>query len=419
MKTKFCDENLRSWLRAGRPLSAKALGGGLYFRVHQSLSAQFYFRYQYGGKATWMFLGNYPDMTLAEANRLARAARVDLDKGLHVAREREKAIRQSKAARLFSEIAEEWIEREVRPAYQHPQIVERIIKKDVLPKIGRMAIKDIVGTDIDKLLRAIVDRGAPTIANDALRYVRRIFSFARRRGIVEHNPVVDFTLADAGGSEKSRDRRLNSDELIKLFALMKSSANLGRENELAFKLLLALCVRKHELVEATWDQFDLNAGIWFHPGGGERKGKPIDIPLAPVVVEWLRELKIFSANKSHVLPARRIQARGRGKPHISLDTLNVALSRLKHNLEHFTVHDMRRTARTHLGAIGVGVEIAELSLNHVVKGTGGIYDRHDYFEERKVAMTKWASILHSYERGENRNVVPIRGPERIRQMQAA
>ena len=81
-------------------------------------------------------------------------------------------------------------------------------------------------------------------------------------------------------------------------------------------------------------------------------------------------------------------------PHISPDTLNVALKRLDSlDIAHFTVHDMRRTARTHMARLGIDRFVAERALNHKLKSVEGIYDRHDYFAERLTALSAWANSL--------------------------
>jgi hypothetical protein len=68
-------------------------------------------------------------------------------------------------------------------------------------------------------------------------------------------------------------------------------------------------------------------------------------------------------------------------------------------MEHFTVHDMRRTARTHLASLAVDRFVAERSLNHKLGNVEGIYDRHDYFAERHAALGSWAALLAQVERG--------------------
>lgn len=78
---------------------------------------------------------------------------------------------------------------------------------------------------------------------------------------------------------------------------------------------------------------------------------------------------------------------------MGMDTLNAALALLPHGLAHFTVHDLRRTARTNLAALGVRREVAEKCLGHKLKGVEGTYDVHDYFEERRKAMKAWTDVL--------------------------
>jgi integrase len=142
------------------------------------------------------------------------------------------------------------------------------------------------------------------------------------------------------------------------------------------------------------------------PAERTKTGSAIDIPLPGAAVEWLRELERLACGSKWVLPARKMQ--DRMLPHISESTLSVALAKIKHGLEPFTIHDLRRTARTHLEALGVVPHIAERCLNHKIKGVEGIYNRHDYFEERKAALNTWASFLAQIERGETDKVVPIR-----------
>ena len=86
-------------------------------------------------------------------------------------------------------------------------------------------------------------------------------------------------------------------------------------------------------------------------------------------------------------------------PHVGLDTLNVALQRVKHGLPPFTLHDLRRTARTQLAALGVRREVAERCLGHAIRGVEGTYDRHNYFKERRTALEQWTDVLIEAERG--------------------
>lgn len=77
------------------------------------------------------------------------------------------------------------------------------------------------------------------------------------------------------------------------------------------------------------------------------------------------------------------------------------------DVPHFTIHDLRRTARTHMAAMGVDPVVAECCLNHKIKGVEGIYNRHQYFNERRLALELWADLLVALEQGSEYNVTPI------------
>ncbi|MCW8351390.1 site-specific integrase [Citrobacter portucalensis] len=363
-----------------------------------------------------MVIGSYAELSLSKARETAKelAARVAL--GYDVAGEKQerkaKALAKMEAeknAMRVSDLAAEYFERQILPRWKHPDILRRRIDKDINPHIGRMKVEDVKPRHIDDMLKAIVDRGAPTIATDVLRWTRRIFDYGIKRHALEINPCSAFEVSDAGGKEVSRDRWLTRDELIQLFRAMRTAKGFSRQNEITFKLLLALCVRKMELCAARWEEFDLDKGIWHLPEERSKNGDAIDIPLAPPAVEWLRELYTFSCNSAWVLPARKMQ--NRMIPHIQESTLPVALAKVRAEMPdvpNFTIHDFRRTARTHLAALGVDPVVAERCLNHRIKGVEGIYNRHQYFDERKAALAQWADLLVALERGEDYNVTPIK-----------
>ncbi|HEY1766005.1 MAG TPA: hypothetical protein VGG26_00020 [Terracidiphilus sp.] len=116
--------------------------------------------------------------------------------------------------------------------------------------------------------RCGIDSAGAIAANDLLRFARRIFAFGVGRHVVPINPIVDFSpRLDAGGPEKSRSRALSHEELIKLFAV---------------KLLLALCVRKSELLGVRWAEFDiegdLRSGAIWHLAGSRLSTAPPHLP---------------------------------------------------------------------------------------------------------------------------------------------
>lgn len=174
-----------------------------------------------------------------------------------------------------------------------------------------------------------------------------------------------------------------------------------------------LAVRKQELTAAKKEEFDLEAAIWYLPKERTKTEAAIAIPLPKQAVEALQDLFRMSGHSDYLRPA--IKAQDRMLPHIHEGTLNVALSKVKKNMpdvETFCIHDLRRTARTQLSALGVQSHIAERCLNHKLKGIEGRYDTYDFFDERKGALQLLANCLESLESGNPVNVIPIRKQKR-------
>jgi integrase len=65
----------------------------------------------------------------------------------------------------------------------------------------------------------------------------------------------------------------------------------------------------------------------------------------------------------------------------------------RYGIASFTAHDLRRTARTGLARLGVSVSIAERVLNHARERIEATYDVHDYIDEKRAALEKWARYL--------------------------
>lgn len=388
-------------------------GAGLYLRKQTSAGTTWTFRYRFGGRDRWMALGNYPDMELAEARKVARLKRTMVDAGRDPLLEKQteieaqlKAVEAKKARGKFSELAEDWYSTEIKGGrLKHPEVPRRYLDKYLLPEFGDAVPADITPAMAARLL-ARVARHAPTASNDLLRFMRRVFRFAVRRRLIATSPVADFNLSDAGGQEFARQRSLNRDELERLFKAMREAPSFGGANLLTVKLLLALGVRKGELLCAKWSEFDLDGAtdsgpLWRLPASRTKTAAPLSIPLVPAVVDWLKPLRSVSSGSEFVFPKRRRDHRQRAL-HVGIDTLNAALAAVEHGLEAFTIHDLRRTMRTHLSALGVRTEVAERCLNHKLPGIQSVYNTHDYFVERRAALESWTTLLLEIERGERK-----------------
>lgn len=64
-------------------------------------------------------------------------------------------------------------------------------------------------------------------------------------------------------------------------------------------------------------------------------------------------------------------------------------------VSHWAPHDLRRTARTMLAAMGCPWEVAEAIVGHMLPGVTGTYNRHSYDAERRM----WLGRLDERLRG--------------------
>jgi len=382
----------------------------LFLRISAEGTPKFVYKFKLFGVQKTMTLGragydNDDEMTLAEARTELAKQRKLVDDGIDPIFERKRI--KSKPVKTFDDLANDWLKEEcIR--LKHPDIPERIYRKEIKTHIGGMLIDRIEGPDIRRILKTVNNSSRPSIANDTLLHLKQIFSHGIRMGYSQNNPAVAFNNKHAGGTEHARERYLTLEEISTVFAILRVHPDrFVPENYIAMCLLLLLGVRKTELTQAVWGEFNLKDEYWLIPAERSKTGTALKIGLPWQVVLILKSLKPVSAIPEHfVFPTRRSGKRG----HISDDTLNHAIAKLfgkktgkekktpidvlgAAGVEHFVIHDLRRTCRTLMEMIGVEEKVTERCLNHKIAGVKGVYNRHDYYEERKEALQKLAYLV--------------------------
>lgn len=397
---------LHAWLKAGNPIKSASDGAGLTFSLTASGTATWTLRYRLAGKQRELTLGRYPAISLREARRIAAAKRAEVQQGVDVAAQKQQALADHREAGTVKELAEMWLDHVVRGKYKHPEVTERVFRRDILPAIGKRRPRDVTRPQLARLLAKITASGRPTIANDVLRYLKAVFAYGEVLGMIERNPAEGLRTNDAGGKERARSRYLTQAELRQLFeAIQGAGTAFGRDNELSVLLLLVTGCRKMELFGATWSEFDLDSGLWRIPATRTKTGESRELPLPAQVVKWLEELKVRAAGSAYVFPARRASSR----PHVGPDTLWRAIQGVEHGLERFSVHDLRRTSRSLMADLGIPADVAEKLLGHKLPAIMAVYDLSDSTEQKRAALEKVAAKLVELQTGQRAdNVVPLR-----------
>lgn len=378
-------------------------GGGLCLMIPKSGAPYWMLRYTQHKKRRALTVAKYSDRSLAEVRTTAEEFKKKIRDGEDPIAERKH--KEQVVINTVEDLFADWHQGLVH-RLKHPNIPKRIFIKEVAPHIGLHPLDKVTPMDVRSIVRKVAESDRPTIANDTLMYLKQLFNHGIKLGLITYNPAAAFNINDAGGVEKSRIRMLTLDELAHAFQVFRDHRDsFTRDNYLACALLVVLGVRKSELTESKWAELNIDKALWKLPAERSKSGAAISIPLPPQAIEWLRELKIRACGSEYVFPSRRASKR----PHMGSDTLNRAISKLfgrepgkklqppnrMGELEHFTVHDLRRTCRSLLAAEGVPGHIAERCLNHKLKGIEGVYDRYDYFDERKAALDQIAKTIAS------------------------
>lgn len=378
-------------------------GSGLALRITR-YGASWQLRYRHGGKAHWLTIGKQSDCSLKEAQKRATKQRANIGDGIDPIAERRRSTLALKAAKGFRDLSTDFELRafpDLAPRTQSDY--RRYLKKDILPRIGDLRIEEITGGVIVDMVEQVAKRSL-SMARRVFKLVNVIYSHALAKQLAQSNPCAGLKLQAILGKKQSIRPGISLSEPQLREVLPKLPA-IGAANALAVRIILATGVRKSEMIQARWEHIDWEGSAvmsscarWLIPMPKNRK--PFVIPLVPVVVEWFRALEALAFGSPWVLPGQN------HRNHISIFTLNVGLARLPEGLPHFHVHDLRRTARTLLSALGVDVIVAEKCLNHTLGGLVDVYDRGDYFEERRKALALLADFLVRCEQPSE--VVPIR-----------
>ncbi|HZZ11957.1 MAG TPA: tyrosine-type recombinase/integrase [Paraburkholderia sp.] len=379
-----------SHIRALEPRASRysvADGNGLIIEVMITGTKVWRFRYSLNGKRQPLVtIGDYRMISLrvarAKAQKYANMVASGISPVATARRDRgadDKAdvLREGAGLYLATEMAGK--------SAEYQRTTRRALEKDVLPAIGGKPIRSVTEDDIRAICEQIKSRGAPKMALHTRNVVKRLYEFLIARQLAERNPA-EHVPARFLATADSRTRVLTPDEIgIMLRSIYASS--IRRPLKLALHLLVLTMVRKSELVEAAWSEFDLDAASWTLPATRTQNRRAHRVMLPSQAVAMLRELRETRAGQTFVFRS----ARGDDRP-IAKSTLNQAVKALGLEVEHFVLHDFRRTAATHLREMGQSQETIDAALAHAIKGAKASGPA-SHEAARAHAIQQWADFV--------------------------
>jgi integrase len=377
----------RTWYTEdGRP--------GFMLRAYSTGEKSFVYRYQLAGARRALTLGSYPAVSLADAHKRYEAARALVSEGRDPHAVKAAAKVALSEAPTVREIICEWRTLYCATKRRRPEQADTLLSPKNLPPAfldlkAEVVTKRIV---IDMVLDPILRRGSPSVATDLGSLLKQIFAFAEDRERIPASLLG--SLKKHGGKEKKRKRVLNDEEIV-VFWHKLDQCGMQEFMRIALRLTLVTAQRRGEIASMQWSHLDLANKIWSVPGDIVKNEQPNLIPLSPLALKLLAQLKVFAKDSHFVLPSYHRKKKEWDHLTPRALTRSVRENEAVFGIPHFTPHDLRRTARTNLSRLKVPREVAELVLNHKKGGDVEVYDLYEFLDEKREALNKWGERIES------------------------
>jgi integrase len=318
-------------------------------------------------------LGRVGAMTLAAARDKARDWLAKIQEG-----EDPKAIERKAEANTFASVAESYIARHVK-GKRRAHIMEREIRRELIPILGKCPIDQITRRELIALIEAIKDRGTTgAYARNIYIYLSSLFNWAVARDIVEISPCDRIQPKMLFGEKRVRERVLTNDEIRAIW-----NAKVDYPLQHFVRWLLLTGTRHNEALGARWREF--TPDWWTIPAERFKSNATHRIPLTDDMRALLNSLPRWNYGDCLFTMTGEFPYGGSSCGKRRLDKVS--------GVTNYVYHDIRRTVRTRLSALRVPYEIAELAIGHSKRGLARVYDQHQYETELREAFTAWNKLL--------------------------
>lgn len=342
---------------------------GLRLRVGSSGQKTWIVRRRAGARVVNKKLGTYPAMSLGKARGAA----------LRIIEALESAGGAEAADRTFGAAVKAWLDkkRTDRTRNKSVDLQERRLELHVLPHWKDKRLAEIKRADVRDLIESLEGDVLP---NRVLTVVRTVLRYALSRDWIEASPAEGI---DKPKDEAARDRWLEMGEAVRVW---NAAALVGYPFGPFVRMLLLTGQRRTEVASMRWDSLDLEAGTWILKAADTKGAREHLVPLSAPALAVLADLPrmgpyVFTTDgETHF--------QGFAKAKAALDKFIAAGG----ELAPWRLHDLRRTAATHMIRLGVSEEVVGRVLNHAKQGvTGKVYALHSYLPEKRSALDQWGA----------------------------
>jgi integrase len=334
------------------------------------------------GKQIWAAIGTADVMNIEDARTRARVALQRIKEGLP-------AIEPKPvAAETFQQVSENWLKRHVqaRGLRSEPEI-RRALDKYVLPDLADREFVSIRRSDVASLLDRIQDDHGARQADLVLAYLRAMANWFATRN---DNYVPPFARGMRRQAPTKRERILTDDELRAVWRQAEKAGTFGA----IVRMALLTAQRREKVASMRWA--DISGGVWTVAAGEREKGAGGTLRLPPAAVAIIEQRPRLASNPFVFAGRGDVAFNGFSKGKAAFDVTMPKLEApdgTEMEIPNWTLHDLRRTARSLMSRAGVRPDIAERVLGHVIGGVKGVYDRHRYGDEKSEALAKLAEMI--------------------------
>lgn len=346
---------------------------GLYVEVRPTGRKFWRLRIWERGKETKKTLGEYPNVSLAEA----RVMRDKIKGG---------ALADVDIDTFFEDVAMEWVKAKVRGVQteKNAKLVESRLRQWVFPVIGKMTMIQISPRDVLDVLRPIEAEEKLETA----RRIRQLIGQVFRYGVVTGQCERDVTQDLQGALKPPKVTHMPTiTSPDRIGGLLRALDSLKGQIRYAVLFQILTAVRPGELRFAEWK--DIDGDLWKIPAERMKMKRHHWVPLSRQAMELLDGLREISKRSKYLFPA----ARDRKRP-MSDATVNAAIRRLGYRKDELTGHGFRSMFSTVANENGWAPDVIERQLAHVEKNSvRAAYNHAEYLDKRREMMQWWADWL--------------------------
>jgi len=353
---------------------------GLFLRVQtrkKSWGVRYVFAGQGGHSAKRRdHLGEYPGLGLYDAREKARNVLRDLEAGRDP-RTPVAVVQKRLLGELADLFARDYLPKETRPSTQREWA--RLIKIELKPLLAEVDPTEVreARSRVRQALESITARGGGETANRVHVVGSRVISWAVSRDLVDPVATGLFAGLEMPAPTRARTRVLTDEEIKILWPAIQDEP----PREAAFwEFALRTGQRRGEILGATFEQFAVPHEWRFIVKGGREHW----LGLPRQVDDLVARLRILAGKSRHLFASRRAEAGHLASVQKSHGRLRTATG------IDFRIHDIRRTAATKLGALGISDDVVSRVLSHSAGGGGAAVTRRHYNLAQQVEPTRLA-----------------------------